>query len=183
MLRTGAAAPVSVIDTGTNMVSATVALAAGSGPAALGKFIAEKRALWGVDSLDVVDQSFFDAVKQAGIAPPAFWGRYIGKTGNLTSGEVALLHRNNCKVLVIYRDTTLGQLKSKARAIEQAKAAIKAAQNLGVPNGVWIYADTEFPSQSPTAEWFAGWFETLQRFALRGWSLRQHFNRCSAEVR
>ncbi len=117
---------------------------------------------WGVDSLDIVDQTFFDAVKQAGNMPPAFWGRYIGKTGNLTPGEVALLHRNNCKVLVIYRDTTLGQLKSKARGRQQAKAAIKAAQSLGIPSGVWIYADTEFPDQSPTAEWFAGWFETLQ---------------------
>jgi hypothetical protein len=68
---------------------------------------------------------------------------------------------NNCRVLVIFRDTTKGQLKSKPEAIQQANRAIALAQKLGVPSGVWIYADTEL-DQSPTAEWFAGWFETLQ---------------------
>jgi hypothetical protein len=117
---------------------------------------------WGVDSLAVVDQAFFDAVKTK-VGVPAFWGRYIGRRGNLTKGEAGLLHRNKCKVLVIFRDTSSGQLLSKARGAEQAKSAITFAQGLGVPKGVWIYADTEFPAESPTAEWFAGWFETLQR--------------------
>jgi photosystem II stability/assembly factor-like uncharacterized protein len=116
---------------------------------------------WGVDSGDVVTQSFFDAVKnQLGV--PAFWGRYIGKHGTLKKGEVDLLHRNECKILIIFADTGIGQLVSKAQAMEQAREAIKAAHDLGVPNGVYIYADTEYPAQSPTTEWFAGWFETLQ---------------------
>lgn len=117
---------------------------------------------WGVDSLHVVDQAFFDAVK-TGVGVPAFWGRYIGRQGNLTKNEVALLHQNKCKVLVIFRDTSSGQLLSKARGAEQANSAITFARGLGVPKGVWIYADTEFPAESPTAEWFAGWFGTLQR--------------------
>jgi len=125
---------------------------------------------WGVDSFEPVTQALFDAVKaQAGGVPPAFWGRYIGEHGNLTPGEVDLLHSNNCKVLVIFADTGFRQLKSKAQAIELAKSAIKFAstprtqrRGLGVPRGVWIYADTEYPDQSPTAEWFEWWFKTMQ---------------------
>lgn len=116
---------------------------------------------WGVDSLEPVDQGFFDAVKTK-IGVPAFWGRYIGRQGNLTSDEVALLHKNACKALVIFRDTGSGQLFDRAQAREQAKSAITFAQGLRIPGGVWIYADTEYPNQSPTAEWFMGWFETLQ---------------------
>lgn len=116
---------------------------------------------WGVDSLEPVDQAFFDAVRTR-IGVPAFWGRYIGRQGNLTPDEVSLLHKNACKVLVIFRDTGSGQLTTRAQAGEQAKSAIAFAHDLGIPGGVWIYADTEYPSQSPTAEWFAGWFETLQ---------------------
>ena len=119
-------------------------------------------AFWGVDSLEPVDQAFFDAVKTK-IGVPAFWGRYIGKQGTLTHDEVALLHKNACKVLVIFRDTGSGQLTSRGQAQEQAKSAVTFAHDLRIPGGVWIYADTEYPSQSPTAEWFAGWFETLQR--------------------
>ncbi len=161
---------VSVINTATNMVSATVALAAGSGPAALGKFIAEKPALWGVDSLTrantmVGNQTLFDVVStQAGRAP-AFWGRYIGNTGNLNPAEITFLHSHNCRILLIFRDTANVPppdiVRTRQQGVNHAKKAIAAAQALGVPGGVWIYADLEV-QQSPTSEWFQGWFNTMQ---------------------
>jgi len=117
---------------------------------------------WGVDSLAVVNQAFFSAVAFHAGTPPAFWGRYIGEKGTLKEGEVNFLHNNKCKILVIFADTGTGPLRSKPQGIRHAKAAIEAAQKLNIPSGVWIYADTEFPDQSPTADWFAGWFGTLQ---------------------
>ena len=152
---------VAVIDTATNTVVATVGV--GVLPVAFGKFITPGSSiLWGVDSLLPATPDLFIALKDQAGAPPAFWGRYIGEHDALSPGEVTLMRNNNCRVLVIFRDTTNGELKTKPKAIAQARAAIRIAQKQMIPSGVWIYADTEFPDQSPTAEWFAGWFETLQ---------------------
>src|SRR5436853_362782 len=152
---------VSVIDTATNTVVATVGV--GVLPVAFGKFITPGSSiLWGVDSLLPATPDLFIALKDQAGAPPAFWGRYIGEHDALSPGEVTLMRNNNCRVLVIFRDTTNGELKTKPKAIAQARAAIRIAQKQMIPSGVWIYADTEFPAQTPTAEWFAGWFETLQ---------------------
>jgi len=123
-------------------------------------------AFWGVDSLEkatkpIGSSTLFDVVaSQAGMRP-AFWGRYLGDTGNLTLGEIIFLHARNCNILIIFRDTTTASVKTYLQGADQAKAAIRFARNLGVPGGVWIYADLE-PGQAPTAEWFQGWFKTMQ---------------------
>jgi YVTN family beta-propeller protein len=153
---------VSVIDTTKSPPAVVATVGVGGLPVAFGKFITPASSVfWGVDSLLPATQDLFNALKDQAGATPAFWGRYIGEHNTLSSDELTLMRDNNCRVLVIFRDTTKGQLKSKPEAIQQANRAIALAQKLGVPSGVWIYADTEL-DQSPTAEWFAGWFVTLQ---------------------
>jgi len=133
---------------------------------------------WGVDSLEVVDQTFFDAVTAqavgAGGTSPSFWGRYIGSAeGNLSQPEVDnVLHKNNCKVLLIYNgtyDTYDGKkhVATYADGVFHANNAIEYIKKkpLAVPQNksVWIYLDTEFGNGFPKlpAELFRGWFDAM----------------------
>lgn len=115
---------------------------------------------WGVDSLDPVNQAFFDALKAKTGAPPVFWGRYVGsKEGNLSQTEVdSVLHKNNCKVLVIYNGTYAKydgkqRVSTYADGVFHANDAMQYIKNkkLAVPQNksVWIYLDTEFGSGVP----------------------------------
>jgi hypothetical protein len=123
---------------------------------------------WGVDSAtsstDLIDgRTLFDIVIEAAGQPPAFWGRYIGELFALTPEEVDFLHANGCKILVIYNGATntLASVQGGFHeGVNDANQAIGAARTLGVPSGVWIYADLE-ASWSPTSEWFQGWSDTM----------------------
>lgn len=139
---------------------------------------------WGVDSLTPANtmvsstQTLFDAVTAQAVSKggsaPAFWGRYIGATGNLGPGEVTFLHNHNCRVLLIYRDTAAmnAQIFTYEDGVAHATRAIASAQQLRAPSGtgVRIYADIEimagFPV--PTVDFFRGWFDTMQTSGYGG---------------
>lgn len=128
---------------------------------------------WGVDSAtranaatDTPGKDFFELVKaQAGGTAPKFWGRYIGSGFNLTKPEALHLHNNNCRILLIYNGHTVegALVTTKAHGEAAATNAMTAARNLGVPEDktVWIYCDIE-PEQSPTDQFFIGWFEKMR---------------------
>jgi len=129
---------------------------------------------WGVDSLEVVTQALFTAVTKAGGEAPAFWGRYIGsKEGNLSQPEVdKVLHKNNCKVLLIYNGTYATydgkkRVSTYADGVFHANNAIQYIKDkqLAVPQNksVWIYLDTEFGNGFPKlpAEFFRGWLDAM----------------------
>ena len=125
---------------------------------------------WGVDSalaadkiVDSDNQTLFDLVRQQCGQEPAFWGRYIGGRYALTATEAQFLHNGGCKILVIYngaRDRSSSVQGGFQEGANDANKAIAAAQALGVPFGVWIYADVE-AGWKPTSDWFQGWSDTM----------------------
>lgn len=128
------------------------------------------RTYWGVDSVTRANEvisgtKFFDLVKaNAGGTTPQFWGRYIGgfthPEWELTLDEARYLYSKNCRILVIYRGTTSGTVRTEQHGIDHADRAITFASRLNVPGGVWIYCNTE-PSWRPKEKFFKGWFNRM----------------------
>ncbi len=132
---------------------------------------------WGVDSATAASfgpvgkyATLYDAVVSSDGAgrTPSFWGRYVGHptaSFNLTSDEASFLHSHNCKILLIYGGTTAQTVGSYQDGVNAASNAINYITNnkLAVPGGksVWIYCDIEYPSMSPTADFFRGWSDTM----------------------
>lgn len=132
---------------------------------------------WGVDSAAPADSrpvgpyaTLYDAVLSADGAQraPAFWGRYIGHARphvNLTSREADFLRTRNCRILLVYGGTTSATVGTYQQGVDHATNAIAwiADHGLAVPEDgrVWIYCDTEYPSMSPTADFFRGWSDTM----------------------
>lgn len=132
---------------------------------------------WGVDSAMAANSgpvgsyaTLHDAVGSPDGAgrTPAFWGRYIGHPTtrfNLTSGEADFLHSRNCRIVLIYGGTTSATVGTYQHGVDHATKAIDyiANRSLEVPEdgSVWIYCDTEYPSMSPTADFFRGWSDTM----------------------
>lgn len=123
---------------------------------------------WGVDSAQpsnsmVESQTLFDFITQQCGQAPAFWGRYIGGRFALTAAEEKFLHGKGCRILLVYngtRDSPGSVQGGFPEGANDANKAIAAAQALGVPGGVWIYADVE-SAWTPTPEWFQGWSDTM----------------------
>lgn len=123
---------------------------------------------WGVDSAQpansmVQGQTLLDFITQQCGQAPTFGGRYIGGNFALTSLEVEFLHDKGCRILVIYngaRNSPASVQGGLAEGANDANKAIAAAQALGVPDGVWIYADVEAGWQ-PSSAWFQGWSDTM----------------------
>jgi Domain of unknown function (DUF1906) len=130
---------------------------------------------WGVDSAVASNSgpvgshvTLYDAVVSPNGAgkTPAFWGRYIGHpTGrfNLTSDEASFLRSRNCRILLIYGGTMTATVGTYQQGVDHANNAINYSQSLDVPEdgSVWIFCDTEYPSMSPTADFFRGWSDTM----------------------
>jgi hypothetical protein len=123
---------------------------------------------WGVDSADPANsmaenQTLFDFIAQQCDRAPDFWGRYVGGRYALTAPEVQFLHGKGCKILVIYngaRNNPSSVQGGFQEGANDANKAIGATQALGMPSGVWIYADIE-AGWKPTAAWFQGWSDTM----------------------
>jgi len=121
---------------------------------------------WGVDTCAPANsmvgaQTLFDYVTQQAGAAPSFWGRYLGTGCTLTAAEAAFLHSKNCKILLIYFDTTAtGVRGSYQDGQNDANKAIGYADGLNVPGGVAIYADIEAGWQ-PSQAWIQGWSDAM----------------------
>ncbi len=116
---------------------------------------------WGVDSASLTTEDMLACVTGT-FGSPEIWGRYLGdKEGvseGLTSDEIELLHSNDIKILLIWNhfvDAT-GFENGKA----QAEEAIQMAQEMGVPEGVALFADIE-PDYPVDSEFIRGWYETM----------------------
>ncbi len=116
---------------------------------------------WGVDSADPVTSAAWDAAYNLLGRLPKFWGRYVGGDYAVTAAEIAYLHEKNCKVLIAYNDTGPDDVAGDSAAgAADANAAIAAMKALGVPAGVYVYADIE-AGWSPSVAWLDGWVSTL----------------------
>ncbi|MBY0124518.1 glycoside hydrolase domain-containing protein [Bacillus sp. S/N-304-OC-R1] len=117
---------------------------------------------WGVDSADKVDQAFLGCITENFGEPKAF-GRYLGSkegvSAGITTEEAQFLHEKAIKIMVIYNHFTDATKLENGEA--EAKAAIALAQELGIPEGVAIFADIE-PNYPVDAEFIQEWVHTLQ---------------------
>jgi hypothetical protein len=124
---------------------------------------------WGVDSLipanyilnnlkdkPTVYQYVVDKMERA----PDFWGRYIVGTQEqrLLREEADFLLARDCRILPIFNQAHVSAGLEMGR--EDARKALKAASDLSIPAGVWIYADIE-PGWKPTRDWIRGWWDGM----------------------
>ncbi|MGM0902259.1 MAG: glycoside hydrolase domain-containing protein [Bacillota bacterium] len=125
----------------------------------------EDSIIWGVDSASLTTEEMLACVGD-NFGSPDIWGRYLGdKDGvskGLTSDEIELLHSNDIKILLIWNH--FEDAKGYENGQNQAQAAIQMAQDLGVPEGVAIFADIE-PDYPVDSEFIRGWFETMNESA------------------
>ncbi|MBS5737117.1 MAG: hypothetical protein KHW62_03755, partial [Clostridiales bacterium] len=64
--------------------------------------------------------------------PPAFWARSISGEEIVTKDELEFLKNKNCKIALLFDELTENEVSS-GNGKESAEKAIKAAQELGVP--------------------------------------------------
>ncbi len=131
---------------------------------------------WGVDSVtpatwqSTSNLTLFDQVRKK--KKPAYWGRYIrtpnasGDKSTLTTAEVNYLFQNGCAILPIYNRTVYQRRGIAWRGtfmdgIQDGLDAINAASTLGIPPGVYIWADIEPSWPNVTPAWILGWWSSV----------------------
>jgi hypothetical protein len=136
-------------------------------------------AYWGVDSAEPANYklnvkghpTLLDYVTKHLGKAPSFWGRYIGGKYALTPAEAKYIFgasRGTCAILVVYNGTTKTSVGGGRNAgVLDAQKAIAAARGVGVPGGVWLYADIEAGWQC-SPEWFEGWWSTMDKSMYGG---------------
>ena len=117
--------------------------------------------VWGIDTASLVDEALFACVRDS-FGEPAYVGRYLETKEGVSYGimpeEVELLHGQGIKILPIYNHFT--DATTYDRGAAEAQQAIEMAGELGIPEGVAIFADVE-PTYPVDAEFLRGWTETM----------------------
>ncbi|TLS51324.1 DUF1906 domain-containing protein [Paenibacillus antri] len=117
--------------------------------------------VWGIDTASLVDDGLYACVRDS-FGEPAFVGRYLetkeGVSYGIAPEEVKLLHGQGIKILPIYNHFT--DATAYDRGVAEAEQAIEMAGELGIPEGVAIFADVE-PTYPVDAEFIRGWTETM----------------------
>lgn len=116
---------------------------------------------WGVDSAEIVTEDLLQCVLD-NFGFPKFWGRYLvrvpGISEGLTEDEISFIHSKGVKILPIYN--SFQEAIGYRQGIETANDAVFYARELGIPNGVPLFANVERFFQID-AEWIHGWTEAL----------------------
>lgn len=117
--------------------------------------------VWGVDSASLTTSDMLACVRE-NFGEPVIWGRYVGEkegvSEGITSEEVELLHSNDIKILPIWNHFEDATGYENGR--NEAERAIAKAEELGIPDGVAIFADIE-PNYPVDSEFIRGWHEVL----------------------
>jgi hypothetical protein len=142
---------------------------------------------WGVDSVAPAHlpvqgsgkATFYEYLVAKNLKPQ-FFGRYLvgSKEQILTAGEAQYLLSNKCRILPIYREAIPTEKSTALDGATAAGRAITAATALGMPNGVYIYADIE-PLWKPSVDYIIGWCTAMSLskfggcggFYCNNWSL------------
>ncbi|MEH7388318.1 glycoside hydrolase domain-containing protein [Bacillus sp. JJ1521] len=117
--------------------------------------------VWGIDSASETTKDFYACVKE-NFGDPVVFGRYLGEREGISVGltpeQVKIMHAEGDFILPIYNhfDNATGY----DNGVAQAKEAIKLARDVGIPEGVAIFADIE-PDYPVDSEFIKGWFETI----------------------
>jgi len=116
---------------------------------------------WGVDSAEIVTEDLLQCVID-NFGFPKFWGRYLvrvpGISEGLTEDEISFIHSKGVKLLPIFN--SFQEAIGYRQGIEAANNAVFYARELGIPNGVPLFANVERFFQID-AEWIHGWTEAL----------------------
>ncbi|WP_077618483.1 glycoside hydrolase domain-containing protein [Bacillus sinesaloumensis] len=118
--------------------------------------------VWGIDSASETTTDFYACVKE-NFGDPVIFGRYLGDregiSAGLTEEQVKIIHAKGDFILPIYNH--FNDATGYDNGVSQANEAIKMADELGIPEGVAIFADIE-PDYPVDSEFIRGWFETIE---------------------
>lgn len=125
------------------------------------KGTSNEKIIWGVDSASLTTSEMLSCVRE-NFGEPAIWGRYLGEKEGVSTGitkeEIELLHSNEIQILPIWNHFT--DATGYENGKNEAKAAIQLAEEMGIPDGVAIFADIE-PDYPVDSEFVKGWFEVM----------------------
>ncbi|MBP1968383.1 hypothetical protein J2Z83_000475 [Virgibacillus natechei] len=117
--------------------------------------------VWGVDSASLTTEDMLACVTE-NFGDPSVWGRYLGDNEGvsvgLTEEEIDLLQSNDIQTLVIWNHTT--DVTGYDHGQSEANQAIEMAQDLGIPEGVALFANVE-PIYPVDAAFLLGWHDAL----------------------
>jgi hypothetical protein len=122
---------------------------------------------WGVDSSAAATTGeFYTSIVDKFGKTPEFWGRYLTKVPNrpwidgLTVNEVTFLHGKGIKILPIYNKFGKGDTRTYDQGKKIAREAIQSAEVLGVPKGIYLFANVEH-NFVVTEAWIRGWVDAF----------------------
>lgn len=117
--------------------------------------------IWGIDSASETTEEFYACVRE-NFGDPVVVGRYLGERPGVSSGlteeQVNLIHSEGAHILVIYNH--FNDARGYDKGVAEAEKAINFAHELGVPEGVAIYANVE-PEYPIDSEFIKGWYDTI----------------------
>ncbi len=117
--------------------------------------------VWGVDSARVATDNTLACVRE-NFGDPQVWGRYLddkeGVSYGLTTDEIDLLHSNDIQILVIWNHFTDGTGYENGQS--EARDAIESARDLGIPEGVALFANVE-PIYPIDSAFIQGWHDVV----------------------
>jgi hypothetical protein len=104
--------------------------------------------------------------------PPEFWGRYLNRGAKpLSAAEADFLRRNECRIVpIVYPNAERLHVPGRqgyAYGERSANTALDLADNVGVPDDVFVYIDIEDWMQ-PSLEWMDGWTSIMLGSRLGG---------------
>ncbi|MFA9555789.1 glycoside hydrolase domain-containing protein [Evansella sp. AB-rgal1] len=115
--------------------------------------------IWGVDSAAAATESLYDCVVR-NFGQPDVWGRYLNTIPNVSEGlsrsEILYLKGKGVKILPIYNNFREAVGATAGRIA--AQNAIYNAHRLGIPKGVFIFANVERFFEVD-ADWIIAWVE------------------------
>ncbi|MFS0864684.1 glycoside hydrolase domain-containing protein [Fredinandcohnia sp. 179-A 10B2 NHS] len=117
--------------------------------------------VWGIDSASETSGDFYACVKD-NFGDPGIIGRYLGDrediSKGLTSEQIEIIHGEGDFILPIYNH--FNDATGYDNGVAHAKEAIKIASDLGILEGVALFADIE-PDYPVDSEFIKGWFDTI----------------------
>jgi hypothetical protein len=84
--------------------------------------------------------TLYNWIEKRSTQPLRFWGRYIGGEFSLTKNEAEFLHKESCKIALIYNGDTSDSFRDED-GVSDGQKAIEAVKLLNIPEGIAIFAD------------------------------------------
>jgi hypothetical protein len=117
--------------------------------------------VWGIDTASKINEGFYKCVNE-NFGSPQVVGRYLGTKEGVSKGitieEKEAIKSRGADILLIHN--RFSDATGYEKGVEEANEAISLAEELGVTEGVALFADIE-PTYPVNKEFILGWYETL----------------------